>query len=234
MATFTLADLMRSREQGAPAPQQGTLENFRPQPVMFLGENSQTADRQALARAQQMAANGEDANAIRQATGWFQHEGRWSYEVDDRAFRQTRPLPNTSRDVRFFDYFSHPEVRRAYPNLSPPVNTSPLRQPDTGARQGEVVFGAFDPDDNRMWLRERRFDNPNPSDDERSILTPLHELQHAIDGHEQFPRNGDSYEDDSWERRAYSTQDRFRLSPAQRRAREPSFLRDRRDVPPVD
>lgn len=53
---------------------------------MFAGEKSRTADREALARAQQMEADGADMESIRQQTGWFKSKvtgNKWAYEIDD-------------------------------------------------------------------------------------------------------------------------------------------------------
>lgn len=50
----------------------------------FAGRNANRADREALARAEEMERAGEDAEQIRQETGWFRGaDGLWRFEIDD-------------------------------------------------------------------------------------------------------------------------------------------------------
>ena len=50
----------------------------------FAGQSAQTADTHALATAQARLAAGEDAETVRQETGWFRGvDGKWRYEIDD-------------------------------------------------------------------------------------------------------------------------------------------------------
>ena len=50
----------------------------------FAGRNANRADQEALARAEEMERAGEDAEQIRQETGWFRGaDGLWRFEIDD-------------------------------------------------------------------------------------------------------------------------------------------------------
>lgn len=53
---------------------------------IFGGRLAQTADRAALAKAEQMAANGAFPDDIYTATGWFQgRDKKWRFEIPDQA-----------------------------------------------------------------------------------------------------------------------------------------------------
>ena len=76
----------------------------------FGGINARTADLRALQTAQSMEANGQDADTIRQETGWFRGmDGKWRFEIDDygmqyfrggdAAFRQNHPEYQEYRDL---------------------------------------------------------------------------------------------------------------------------------------
>lgn len=50
----------------------------------FAGRNANQADREALARAEEMEHSGADAEQIRRETGWFRGiDGLWRFEIDD-------------------------------------------------------------------------------------------------------------------------------------------------------
>ena len=50
----------------------------------FAGQQAATADQHALATAQQRLDAGEDAEAVRQDTGWFRGaDGKWRFEIND-------------------------------------------------------------------------------------------------------------------------------------------------------
>lgn len=50
----------------------------------FAGESARSADTHALATAQSRIAAGEDAEVVRQETGWHKAaDGRWRFEIDD-------------------------------------------------------------------------------------------------------------------------------------------------------
>lgn len=101
---------------------------------MFAGENSLTADREALARARQMEAEGADMEAIRQATGWFKSKvtgGKWAYEIDDSKADYTfmGDLNRLKNDPEYAEYMqmennlssldfdANPELEKRYEYL---------------------------------------------------------------------------------------------------------------------
>ena len=50
----------------------------------FAGENAKTADPMRLDDAKKRIAAGEDSEAVRRETGWFQGlDGKWRFEIDD-------------------------------------------------------------------------------------------------------------------------------------------------------
>jgi hypothetical protein len=54
----------------------------------FAGERAKTADREALARAKEMDADGVDRTKIWSDTGWFRGvDGKWRFEIDDSGAR---------------------------------------------------------------------------------------------------------------------------------------------------
>lgn len=57
---------------------------------MFAGRLAKTADQEALARAERLAAEGADRNAIWNETGWFQGpDQKWRFEIDADGFRKS-------------------------------------------------------------------------------------------------------------------------------------------------
>lgn len=57
----------------------------------YAGEGAWNADFAALEVAQQMEREGEDAETIREDTGWFRGmDGRWRFEIDDSEARYSR------------------------------------------------------------------------------------------------------------------------------------------------
>src|SRR5574343_1587210 len=51
----------------------------------FAGQNSASADKYNLASAQTRLDAGEDAETVRQDTGWFKGaDGKWRYEISDK------------------------------------------------------------------------------------------------------------------------------------------------------
>ncbi|MCE1250609.1 MAG: hypothetical protein LWW82_07745 [Comamonadaceae bacterium] len=67
----------------------------------FAGQQASTADQHALATAQERIASGEDAEAVRQDTGWFKGmDGKWRFEISDaEAKLKDRAQWATQRDA---------------------------------------------------------------------------------------------------------------------------------------
>ena len=83
--------------------QAGAMEGSAEAQNTFGGVNARTADLKALATAQQMEAQGMDADAIRKETKWFRGmDGKWRFEIDDSGMKYFR-----SGDAAFTQ--NHPE-----------------------------------------------------------------------------------------------------------------------------
>ena len=83
----------------------------------YIGEKSETADRQALDTAKRLIDGGESAEAVRQATGWFRGmDGKWRYEIDDSGAKF-----DDAGDVQFRE--DHPEYDEYRRLLDKMLNT---------------------------------------------------------------------------------------------------------------
>ena len=68
----------------ANAPSTLNTAGFRGQRGVFAGINALTADKEALAKAQQMIAQGVDPAQVWKETGWGKGvDGKWRFEIDD-------------------------------------------------------------------------------------------------------------------------------------------------------
>ena len=163
---------------------------------MFGGKLAKTADHAALARAEELAAQGAPREQIWNDTGWFQgQDGKWRFEIDDsqaklidpwganyekhvRAHMPENPTPDMPppQAMGLDDYMAHPELERAY---------WPVREDAPS-----VMFGGLPTETTRgAYLPNLDFVAMSPSsylfpDGGRS--TALHELQHAIQHREGF------------------------------------------------
>lgn len=153
--------------------------------AIFLGVGSKLADREALQLAKQMAEGGASRKDVLQKTGWFQQHGDWKYEIDDSRAgldeaARDRLLGNSGElggpnDVprRASDLFDHPELFRAHPDLADIPTHAKL---DYQFRGG-------------MYHPSTGIDVTGlGTNDIRDI--GLHELQHAVQRAEGFPRGG--------------------------------------------
>ena len=154
---------------------------------MFGGVRAQTADRAALARAQDMEASGAARDAIWNDTGWFKGaDGQWRFEIDDSAslYNQNAMVPKDygpvmGREGAARDVLTHPSIYDAYPDLA----GMPVAQTNYGGGQQGIYVpgGTYAPE---MIGLESGTINSNA----RSTL--LHEMQHAIQHHEGFAHGG--------------------------------------------
>lgn len=79
-AVRDVVDQRGTGRQTETAPARGPPEER----YSFAGRNANRADQEALARAEEMERAGEDAEQIRQETGWFRGaDGLWRFEIDD-------------------------------------------------------------------------------------------------------------------------------------------------------
>lgn len=150
---------------------------------IFGGRMAKTADHDALARAEQMAAQGVPREQIWSDTGWFQGvDGKWRFEIDDSGANWTQP-GNTFGEIRdglgWGDHrirhaFDHKSFDAAYPLQ---MNVGIEKAPPSSAFIGRA--GSGDLEIRSDW----------PRNDARS--TVLHELQHYVQDSEGFAAGGD-------------------------------------------
>lgn len=162
---------------------------------VFGGKMAVTADRAALARAEEMAkAKGfYDADAgkyvlpksredIWKETGWFQGtDGKWRFEIPDNrsvfsegAHRQVRPMG---------DVLDHPELYAAYPDIAK-IKTEQWSASNTGYHVDPASLTR--PATEKIRVPTGDFIWPGSGRG-----TTLHEVQHAIQSREGFAPGGD-------------------------------------------
>ena len=158
-------------------------QSSRSQVGMFAGVNARTADRAALARAEELAASGASRDAIWQETGWFQGvDGKWRFEIDDSGAqiapdmleRHSRASVGGSQRRPLSEGLQHPELNDAY-DLS-----------DTTLDFGRLSRGAVGEYDN-----SRRSISMYAADDPDMLRSgTLHETQHRVQREEGFATGG--------------------------------------------
>ena len=140
---------------------------------IFAGIGAKTADKDAMARAQQMEAEGVDPSKIWSETGWGRAaDGEWRFEIDDSQARLAPKAHAAIDDGYIFsgtsrEAIDHPDLHAAY------------ELPDrVRLRKAEQRSGYYQPMSDLVEATGPR---------EGSILgTSLHELQHAIQKREGF------------------------------------------------
>jgi len=187
---------------------------------VFAGINALTADKEALAKAQQMIAQGVDPEDVWQETGWGRGaDGKWRFEIDDSGSSlNMMNFPEQSAasiNTKLSELLKHPRVYQNYPESK---NMSVLAKSESGSGTGTMMGGM----DGLMIVR-------GSGDNARS--TTLHELQHAIQNREGFAKGGSpsqfnkdiySNPDESYRRlggevEARMVENRMDLTPQQRR-----------------
>lgn len=156
---------------------------------MFAGRLARTADQEALARAERLAAEGADRNAIWNETGWFQGpDSKWRFEIDDSGARIASPGVVTDkmpdRYGQLGNMLTHDRLFENYPDMG---------QMDARFTRSETSGGRYQPYQNRdseglfdvYEEMNARGQMPNSL---RSVV--LHEGQHAIQEREGLARGG--------------------------------------------
>ena len=113
-ASNTLGAMQQRMIANASAPK--TLNTgFRGQRGIFAGINALTADKEALAKAQDMIAQGVDPEDVWQQTGWGRGaDGKWRFEIDDSKAK--------IRDYQFTPREAYEQARTdAFINESEPM-----------------------------------------------------------------------------------------------------------------
>ena len=177
---------------------EGLVDGMGARPKIFAGEGAQTADMQALAKAQRLEKAGTPERAFWSDTGWLRGaDKKWRFEIDDSLarFNPSRAdggivenaIQNGTPGMNFGPTVGpgmngnlyHPALFDAY-GKDLPQNTF-IGNKNT--LFGDGVQGAFDSATDSITLNA-----PVQPRDGRSTL--LHELQHAVQQREGFAKGG--------------------------------------------
>ena len=175
---LTVADIAAVARANARSLARGKMEptggaDARPS---FAGERSATADTHALARAERRLSDGEDAERVRQETGWHKSvDGKWRYEINDADARML--LGDYAQEVSqpLGDVLDHQALFAAYPALRF-VPTSIDIDPGKTGRGSMAANGS-----------SIKVTAPNRA---TALSILLHEVQHGIQTMEGFARGG--------------------------------------------
>jgi len=175
---------------------------FRGQRGVFAGINALTADKEALAKAQQMIAQGVDPAQVWKETGWGKGvDGKWRFEINDKyditdnldEIGSRFPIDDDiTRNLisgrwngaRSTDMLSHDDLYAAYPEFK---NMGIAKE--TGDSLGSInQDGTQAYINNTLLQRSLGGRDISKPDNAHSVL--MHEIQHAIQGKEGFARGG--------------------------------------------
>lgn len=175
---------------------------------MFGGRLAATADRNALAKAESMAAAGTPRDKIWADTGWFQGpDKKWRFEIDDSKARLAGNWPTQS-----FDTSPNKVAANKYANVGQSIDHTKAFDAYADLRDvgysGRAEYGP----DTRLWRRDngtivvgsaggvhtpsRNSISANGVGPTRDVAkggvvsSTLHELQHAIQSREGFAGGG--------------------------------------------
>lgn len=232
---------------GAPA---GTTELG-----IFGGRSAKTADRAALARAEEMAAAGAPREQIWADTGWFQGvDGQWRFEIDDSGMKPVIGLRDwinrkdgvtmaphigaavakaaesltPEAPVRIKRVYEHPELDQAYPHgfTSSPEHSGIMGVP-LQLIEGGNASGMYIPEGwkGRPSIGIHETLPPGPARD-----TLIHELQHAVQEKEGFQAGGNQsmgreYLRAAWDREADAISESIRAMEQSHPAEFAAFRR---------
>lgn len=155
---------------------------------MFIGKGAKTWDALAASKATKMEKAGTDPRAIWKETGTFKGpDGQWRQEIDDstsafieKGFSKLPGGSLASKGSRIDKVLKHDELFAAYPGakkIDPLISINPM----------ESSFGSTGKWREADGILEARGATPSST---RSAT--LHELQHAIQGVENWGRGGPS------------------------------------------
>ena len=156
----------------------------------FAGERANTADTMALATAQQRLDAGENAEAVRQETGWHKGaDGKWRFEINDadakyigkEAMEQAAENdPYKMAEMRLEEVLDHPALFAAYPGM----RDVSVAYEASSAADGDLYYGAnYNAEDNVITIG-------NGLDEATQLSALLHEIQHGIQNIEGFATGG--------------------------------------------
>jgi hypothetical protein len=152
----------------------------------FAGQQSATADQFQLDRAKQLLADGANANAVRQQTGWFKGvDGKWRYEIDDsgaslkaHGFGFGELLDDLGTNLKLADVLDHPALFAAYPSIA---GASVEAIDEKSQNNGELVTNK----DGGFTIRVNA-----GLGEAKALSVMLHEIQHGIQNVEGFASGG--------------------------------------------
>lgn len=186
----------------------------------FAGENSKTADLEALKIAKQMEKDGADPETIWKETGWGRGlDGKWRYEIDDSKMKFKG---STSELQKLSDVLDYEELYQAYPDIKD-ISIQEVKDPNFG--------GAYSERDDIIYLNE----DLTPA---QKKATLAHELQHAIQKREGFARGGnlliqgDDFYNTAGEIEAYDAKARVNMNSEEQRTTFPDSMK-KRDKPAI-
>jgi hypothetical protein len=145
----------------------------------MAGRKAKTADVHALATAEKRLDAGDDAEAVRKDTGWFQGvDGKWRFEINDSDAKfaanfNYEAVKNGDRR-KLADILTHDNLFAAYPQLV---------EMTVAFTDKKDIHGSFDSETNTISLNY--YDSPK-----RGLSTLLHEIQHGIQDVEGFASGG--------------------------------------------
>ena len=157
----------------------------------FAGPQAATADTMALDSAKARIEAGEDAEAVRQATGWFKGaDGKWRFEINDadaRLINMREDEENGSRATYLADILDHPALFAAYPGLR---SMDVVISFGPGLRERGMFEEGYAGDDQTFGRSPQITVEAQTKGDALSVL--LHEIQHGIQSIEGFASGGNA------------------------------------------
>lgn len=204
--------------------------------ALFLGERSETANKDSLEEAKALEKKRTDAKDIYHKTGWFKgKDKKWRYEIDDQPAKLTSEANSYYKhvqrklgdiDTTLGAIIKHDELYKAFPEAKD-IKVRLLRvkeankaaEMETDETESSLSWGAvWDSPTKTMIVNVQAILS---RDDFRS--TVLHEVQHYLQDVNDFdygPLSGD-YNRRYGEVEAYNVQKREKMDPQQRRLSYP-------------
>lgn len=147
---------------------------------IFAGKSAKLADMASMLRAEKLLEEGHDAAAVWRETGWGKGpDGKWRFEIpDDTAKFDLNAVPPNQFNIQsapVYDVLDHPELQANYP-AERNFLTSVTHHPN------EKVTSSYDSRFGFMDLSKGGI--------KEGSSIPFHELQHAVQGKEDFARGG--------------------------------------------
>lgn len=142
------------------------------------GIHARTANRELLNEAQAMAAEGKMQQEIYEKTGWRRgKDGHWRFEIPDNLDKIDFSALKANESIALSEIYDNEKLYAAYPKLKNIIVT----KKDLGNKvNGEASI-------NEIIIS-------NELDNAKAKTTLLHEVQHIIQGIENFAVGGNPYE----------------------------------------